>query len=794
MHLTTEVVMPKHKNKVAPPEPDSSRPSLSRFLFPLTIGVLLAAVAGIGWFLFSTAPAPYTAPPISAAAPVVARPQPVALKPASMVDEQQCQGCHTEQVKDWQGSHHQLAMQPANADTVLGDFNNVTFRAENETTRFSRKDDQFRVNTPGIDGKNADFKVAFTFGIAPLQQYLIDVGEGRLQALGVAWDTEKNRWFHLYPGQGVNFKNPLHWSKPSQNANFMCVECHTTGFKRNFDAASNTFNSQWNSLGVGCQACHGPASNHLEWTQKKDDLIHKGFAVDLKDKNATVEIETCARCHARRAPLGDGYTVGKRLMDDYLPSTLTRELYALDGKIKDEVFEHGSFLQSKMFDKGVRCSNCHNPHSSELKAPGNAVCLQCHNTAGKTSIVGVDGKGLQAKNYDSIEHTRHTPGQPGSQCVDCHMPGKFYMGNDWRHDHSFSIPNPERAQKLGTPDACLSCHQGKAGDKVTAQFKVWNASAATPQAPRYDESLWLIRNGQPGAANALYEQLQRSDLPAIQRATLLAELPLYPSDQALKLATRNLKSPAPQVRESAVRAISAFLPPAERAPLLTPLLGDPVKAVRIVAARDLLSVARNNGLGAAQIHWDAAIAEYEAVQNSLAERAEANLNLAMLYQASGRAAEVEGLLRTALKRDPDFYPALVTLVQWLEANGRGQEAQTLLDDSLKAYPDAALLQHTRGLSLIRAGKTAEAMTALHKAAQLEPQNPQYGYVLAVALHDSGKVTEACDELERLLKVQPANRNARLSLIQYYLENGQEPKAQVLLQGWKKMNMGDPALK
>jgi predicted Zn-dependent protease len=371
------------------------------------------------------------------------------------------------------------------------------------------------------------------------------------------------------------------------------------------------------------------------------------------------------------------------------------------------------------------------------------------------------------------------------------MPGKFYMGNDFRHDHSFSIPNPERAKKLGTPDACLTCHQGKAGDKVTEQFKLWNT--ATAQAPRYDESLWLIRNGQPGAAQALYEQLQRSHLPAIQRATLLAELPLYPSEQALKLVTQDLNNPAPQVRESAVRAISAFLSPPERAPLLTPLLADPVKAVRIAAARDLLSVARN-GLGSAQDNWNAAIAEYEAVQKSLAERAEANLNLAMLYQASGRIGEVEALLRTALKRDPDFYPALVTLVQWLEANGRRQEAQTLLAQSLKEHPDAALLQHTQGLSLVRAGKSAQAMPALRKAAQLEPQNAQYGYVLAVALHDSGKVDEACQELERLLKVQPANRNARLSLIQYYLDNGQEPKAQVLLQGWKKMNRGDPALK
>ena len=77
-------------------------------------------------------------------------------------------------------------MQEATAETMLGDFNNVTFKAENETTRFSRKDDGFWVNTPGIDGKNADFKVAYTFGIAPLQQYLIGMPGGRYQALGIA--------------------------------------------------------------------------------------------------------------------------------------------------------------------------------------------------------------------------------------------------------------------------------------------------------------------------------------------------------------------------------------------------------------------------------------------------------------------------------------------------------------------------------------------------------------------------------------------------------------------------------
>ncbi len=324
-----------------------------------------------------------------------------------------------------------------------------------------------------------------------------------------------------------------------------------------------------------------------------------------------------------------------------------------------------------------------------------------------------------------------------------------------RHDHSFSIP-------AGARDVL--------------------------KAPTYAESMVLIRGGQAGAAQALYEQLARSNLPAIQRATLLVELPNYPSEPALKLATKDLAHPAPQVRESAVRAVSALLPPAERVTLYTPLLRDPVRAVRIIAARDLLSVP---GQGPA---WDSAIAEYEQVQSSLLERAEANLNLAMLYQASGRGDKVEAQLRTALLRDPDFFPALVTLAQWLEANGRTPEARGLIADELARHPDAALLQHTQGLMLIRAGDTAKAMPHLRNAARLEPANGQFTFVLAVALHDSGHVDDACQQLEDLLRRQPYNRNARLSLIQYYLENGQEPKAQKVMQSWKALNPGDPALK
>ncbi|KAI1691782.1 tetratricopeptide repeat domain-containing protein [Ditylenchus destructor] len=282
---------------------------------------------------------------------------------------------------------------------------------------------------------------------------------------------------------------------------------------------------------------------------------------------------------------------------------------------------------------------------------------------------------------------RHAAGEPGSFCVDCHMPGKFYMGNDLRHDHSFSIPRP--------------------GDKVSEQFKLWSASEPE-HAPRYAESMVLIRGGQPGAAQALYDQLARNNLPAIQRATLLAELPNYP----IELAGAGRSQPQP---------------------------GDAVSGQR--SGRQSRSAAA--------------------------------------YGAAARPGFLPGA----------GDPGAVAGGQWSRPGGahadRGQP---------QAAPAGATVAAHSGLMLIRAGDTANAMPHLREAARLEPANPQYTYVLAVALHDSGQVDQACEQLEKLLALQPYNRNARLSLIQYYLENGKEPKAQVVMQSWKKLNPGDPALK
>jgi len=336
----------------------------------------------------------------------------------------------------------------------------------------------------------------------------------------------------------------------------------TTGFKRNFDAKNNSFASHWQALGVGCQSCHGPASGHLAWAEKgEQNASAKGFEQPLLSKTDNRgQVQVCARCHALRSPLGDGYQHSAALLDDYLPSDLTSTQYEVDGRIKGEVFEYGSFTQSKMFAKGVACTNCHNPHSTKLKLEGNAVCTQCHNPAGKTAVPGVDGAGLQARDYDSPAHTHHPAGSAAAKCTACHMTGKFYMGNDFRHDHSFSVPNPAQSAALGTPDACQGCHRETKSARLIEQFNAWYPDAK-PHDGGYAVALDAARRGSSGAARGLLTQLQRTDLPALRRAALLTELASYPSAPALNQISSALKDPDPQVREAAVRALPGMAAP-----------------------------------------------------------------------------------------------------------------------------------------------------------------------------------------------------------------------------------------
>ncbi|NOQ65642.1 MAG: hypothetical protein GQ556_00295, partial [Desulfobacterales bacterium] len=366
----------------------------------------------------------------------------VDLEEAVFVERKLCMDCHEEQYELWSGSHHDRAMDVANEKTVLGDFNNSTFTQHGVTSTFYKKDGKFFIRTDGRDGKLHDYEISYVFGVDPLQQYMIEFPDGRIQMPDIGWDNhpgEKGgqRWFHLHPDDDITPDHIFHWTRRFLNWNYMCAECHTTNLQKNYDLETNTFNTTWTMINVGCQGCHGPGSNHVAWAnaEKQASSDNKGLEVNLKAEDSRIQIESCARCHARRNGLRKDYRYGHPLMDYYVPQVLTDPLYYPDGQILDEVYVYGSFVQSKKYQKGVRCTDCHNPHTARLHIYGNDLCTSCHSSPPPQKYAG-----LKDTDYDSPAHHFHKKGSPGAQCVECHMPETKYMQVDPRRDHKFQIP------------------------------------------------------------------------------------------------------------------------------------------------------------------------------------------------------------------------------------------------------------------------------------------------------------------------------------------------------------------
>ena len=440
------------------------------------------------------------------------------------IGSETCVECHDEIGSAWRGSHHALAWTLPDDTTVLGDFDGTVFEHKDVVTRFSRRDGDFLVETEDDKGEQRVFKVVGVAGIAPLQQYLVELEPGRIQALDVAWDAERKRWYHLYPEADLPAGDGLHWTGPYKSWNARCAECHATGFEKNYDPRSRQYSSTQAEIGVGCEACHGPAEAHVSWARDSGSadagqwagLTDKGFTIGFAPDAAETEIQLCAGCHSRREPYLDGNPLpGTAFHDAYRLALLRDGLYHADGSILDEVYVYGSFLQSKMYAQGVRCTDCHDPHKAELKFDGNAICTQCHSPAGNSRFPS-----LRKAAYDDVAHHFHEPGSAGAQCASCHMIERDYMGIDGRRDHSFRIPRPDLSVAISTPNACTDCHADRdaawAANEIALRF---------PDADRTDPGFAPIfsfgRSDPAGNLDALIGIAEHDAFPGIVRASAL---------------------------------------------------------------------------------------------------------------------------------------------------------------------------------------------------------------------------------------------------------------------------------
>jgi tetratricopeptide (TPR) repeat protein len=753
------------------------------------LALALAVVAGIGWWTMRPDSQPASTSAVPDSRKVV----------AGFVGSASCSACHQAQHAAWRTSQHAGAMQHASPDTVRGNFDDASHTFDGVTSKFFKRDGKYFVRTDGPDGKLADFEVRYTFGLEPLQQYLVELPGGRLQALAVTWDTRPasaggQRWFRQYPDEKLDFRDELHWTQRSQNWNFMCADCHSTNVRKGYDAATDAFATQWSEISVGCESCHGPGSAHLAWAKGKPSSDPaKGLTVALDERRGAVwqidpasgnakrtperrsgrEIEVCGPCHARRAQIAEGWQAGAALMDHYLPSLLSPGLYHADGQQRDEVFIWGSFLQSRMHRAGVTCSDCHDPHTQKLRAPGNAVCAQCH----------------LASKYDARAHHFHPEGTRGAQCVGCHMPATTYMVVDPRRDHSLRVPRPDLSVKLGTPNACNECHRESTAQWSADWVARWHGAQRRNEG-HYGEAIDAGRRGGAGAGRGLVAIATSVAYPPIVRASAVELLARYPGPTADAAVRSALRDADPLVRHAALVALQAPTAP-QLVAAISPLLDDPLRAVRVEAARRVAPHAA--GLdAAARPAFDRAIAEYEAVQKGNLDRPEAWMNLGNLHAMRGDPAAAEAAYREALKRDVRFVPAYVNLADLRREQQRETDAESVLREGLRAAPNAPALHEALGLALVRQGKKGAALAEFAAAWKSAPAEARNAYLYALALHDAGRRAEAIRVLADAAQ-RSGDRDVLLALAMYRSEGGDEAGAREALKRLAAVNPDDPAL-
>ncbi|MEO8441422.1 MAG: tetratricopeptide repeat protein [Betaproteobacteria bacterium] len=667
---------------------------------------------------------------------------------ADYVGAKACTSCHAREYEAWRGSQHDLAMQHADDRSVLGNFDNAKFAYAGITSTFFKRDDKFYVNTDGPDGKLHDYELKYTFGVEPLQQYLVEFPDGRMQALAISWDSRPKdkggqRWFHIYPGQAIKAGDRLHWTGIDMNWNHQCAECHSTNLRKNFDAKTNTFKTTWSEINVACEACHGPGSAHVTWANKQGDWKNvggKGLVIALDERHGVAwkrkegdetaernvarttsrEIDTCARCHARRGTLAENYTFGRALADTHRAALLTGGLYWPDGQMRDEVYNYASFLQSEMYAKGVTCSDCHDPHTMKRRKPGNDVCTQCH----------------EREHFDNEKHTHHKSGSEAAQCPACHMPTTTYMVVDPRHDHSMRVPRPDRTITMGTPNACNQCHQNRSAQWSADAIRKWEKEPAQGF-QKFAEALHAGNRNTADARSLLMAVIDDPKTPSIARASTLALLARYPAPSTFDVERKALNHSDPLVRATAAEALGGA-PAAVRIQSLPRLLNDPVLLVRISAARSLAAIPPDQIPAEQRAALGKGIDEYVATQRMDADRPESHSNLGALFAERGQFDQAQAEFKQALVIDPAFVPAAANLADLERARGDERAAEATLRAALKLSPKSAPLHHALGLSLVRQKQTAPALGEFSTAARLAPDNAGYAYVHGVALHSTGK--------------------------------------------------------
>jgi predicted CXXCH cytochrome family protein len=690
------------------------------------------------------------------------------------VGKESCFECHKEEYELWTGSHHDMAMDTALEGAVLGNFDNHEFKHKGKTHKMYKKAGRFFVFTEGENGRFEEFQVAYTFGYSPLQQYLIPFEGGRLQCLPIAWDCENKKWFHmadtLYPDNDLKPDSWLYWTNQAQNWNGMCADCHSTNLKKNYDPNSKTFHTTWSEIDVSCEACHGPASDHLNWANLPDGARpeggHAGFLFESKNLDNWELLGICARCHSRRSVLGDYPNENEDLLNCFVPQKLVQPYYYADGQVFDEDYVFGSFAQSKMFEKGVKCNDCHDVHSGELILDGNKLCLQCH----RPDVYNTSEHHFHKMQGNNLERVEDYSGVPlydegeGAKCINCHMVGRYYMGIDYRRDHSFRVPRPDLTIEIGSPNACTDCHKDKTAEWAKQYIEKWYG---IKKRPHYGQTFFAAQQGLSGVTEQLYLYATNELFPVMIRATSLVLLGNYNDSLSQAAVRQSLSDSKSLVRHS---ALTSFNPEnlEDFIRTLSPMLSDPVLAIRTEAAFRLSEVPADSLTENQKKALTFALAEYKETNIYMSDFPGGQYNLGNYYLNVGEYGLAEEAFLEAIHIDDLFYRAKINLAMLYNNQGKNKESERLFREVLNDFPELYDINYSLGLLLAEEGSYKESKKYLLKAYEQVPQNSRILYNLALLENKRKNYNEAEKYFLLAIEKEPSNYDYLYGICTFYL--------------------------
>ncbi len=634
---------------------------------------------------------------------------------AKYAGSESCKECHAAEFENWEHSHHGLAERNYSEELDRDAFSpKKTLKHGDQTSEtFLDAEGLAKVLTLGLGNKRRTYPVKRIIGHDPLRQFLIPAPGGRLQTCDVSFDPHKNELFDVY---GDNERLPGDWGAwtgQGMNWNAMCASCHNTRLRKNYDPRSNSYNTTMAEMSVGCESCHGPMKAHVEW-QKKPPANAKSDPT-IKKQTKDQMLHTCAACHSRRSEVTGDLVPGESFFDHFgLTVTDETDIFYPDGQVRGENYVISSFLSSKMHHAGVRCGDCHDPHSNKLILQDNTLCMRCHTAP--------TAEHPNAPVINPTQHSHHAEGSLGNDCKSCHMPETTYMQRDPRRDHSFSIPDPLLTKETGTPNACNRCHTEKDTDWAIKTTQEWYGDKMERPTRKRALLIASARRGEPAAREGLIEMLKTEPI-ATWQATACHLLERWAFDEgASKALVDQLENKSPLVREAALRSLVYQCRENNSAirDAVTPMLDDPIRSVRVAAAWALVdTLDLNSKAGKELVHM--------------------------------------------LDHNADQPLGRMQLSQFAFLRGQTKSAITQIKKAIEWDPNSPPFHHDLAILLSMTGDTKGAIEALEKAVELDPNEPEFQYKLALAWSEAGNLRKAIQSFQKSLNLNPANARAWYNL-------------------------------